>query len=283
MVAMNETTNGSNRYNSPGTMSVLSEARRKEVKATQNLSVIVLFFILCWMPLYTINCIQAFCESCGVHEDVLNFCIILSHLNSAGNPLLYAYRLSDFRNALRCLIFGGFSSSAENVMIGRTDISDYERSQHPKRHQHFSISFSPRKYKSAKNGHSLFKFHEGEPNGDMRLAEMGKMKGNLSNTRANDNYYAINTNSSNCNFYIASETSPNKDSNYAYCNSEYIDDTFHDFERRKRIHSAMEEPSYVLMVNDEDLLKREDSVNNSPKDIIHDSKKKILRRHSTNT
>ena len=35
-----------------------SQVARKEVKAAKNLSIIVLFFMLCWFPLYTINCIM---------------------------------------------------------------------------------------------------------------------------------------------------------------------------------------------------------------------------------
>ncbi|CAL7947595.1 unnamed protein product [Xylocopa violacea] len=85
-----------------GTMlRLLGAARKREVKATQNLSRIVIFFIICWFPLYTINCVMAFCPSCRVNDILMNFCIILSHLNSAGNPLLYAYHLKDFRAALK--------------------------------------------------------------------------------------------------------------------------------------------------------------------------------------
>ena len=36
---------------------IVSEKRR-EAKAAKKLSIIVLFFMICWMPLYTINCIQ---------------------------------------------------------------------------------------------------------------------------------------------------------------------------------------------------------------------------------
>ncbi|CAH1401975.1 unnamed protein product [Nezara viridula] len=83
---------------------VLGAARKRDVKATKNLSIIVLFFIICWFPLYTINFVQAYCQKCSVNPSVLNFFIILSHLNSAGNPLLYAYHLTDFRAALRTLL-----------------------------------------------------------------------------------------------------------------------------------------------------------------------------------
>ncbi|XP_020299399.1 adenosine receptor A2b isoform X2 [Pseudomyrmex gracilis] len=91
-----------NHHQTSGTMlRVLGAARKREVKATQNLSRIVLFFIICWFPLYTINCVMAFCPNCEVNDFFMKFCIILSHINSVGNPLLYAYHLKDFRAALK--------------------------------------------------------------------------------------------------------------------------------------------------------------------------------------
>ncbi|GAB0091383.1 uncharacterized protein DMENIID0001_062220 [Sergentomyia squamirostris] len=90
---------------SGGTMlRVLGAAQKREVKATQNLSIIVLFFMICWIPLYTVNCIKAFCQDCTVPPTMTFFFIILSHLNSAVNPILYAYHLRDFRAALKSLL-----------------------------------------------------------------------------------------------------------------------------------------------------------------------------------
>ncbi|KAF6207107.1 hypothetical protein GE061_018346 [Apolygus lucorum] len=85
---------------------VLGAARKRDVKATKILSIIVLFFVSCWFPLYTINFIQAFCPQCEFPELLMDSCIILSHLNSAGNPVLYAYHLKDFRNVLHAILTG---------------------------------------------------------------------------------------------------------------------------------------------------------------------------------
>lgn len=92
---------------------VLGAARKREVKATQNLSIIVLFFMICWLPLYTINCVKAFCPDCYVSPALTFFAIILSHLNSAVNPLLYAYHLKDFRAALKALILKLFGKEGQ--------------------------------------------------------------------------------------------------------------------------------------------------------------------------
>ncbi|KAL1494014.1 hypothetical protein ABEB36_009687 [Hypothenemus hampei] len=92
-----------------GMIRMLGVQQRNEVKATQNLSIIVLFFMICWIPLYTINCLIAFYKDFNVNSTFMLSCIILSHLNSAGNPLLYAYHLRDFQAALKaffCNLFG---------------------------------------------------------------------------------------------------------------------------------------------------------------------------------
>lgn len=94
---------------STGTMlRVLGAAQKREVKATQNLSIIVLFFMICWIPLYTINCIKAFCSRCEIDLRITLSCIVLSHFNSAINPFLYAYHLRDFRLALKNFIMRMF-------------------------------------------------------------------------------------------------------------------------------------------------------------------------------
>uniref|UniRef100_A0A1A9W195 G-protein coupled receptors family 1 profile domain-containing protein n=1 Tax=Glossina brevipalpis TaxID=37001 RepID=A0A1A9W195_9MUSC len=115
-----------------GTMlRVLGAARKRDVKATQNLSIIVLFFMICWIPLYTINCIKAFCPNCDVHPKLTLFCIILSHLNSAVNPVLYAYHLKDFRLALKNLILKILGIEIEQPMdtIHRYSLASQHRLQ----------------------------------------------------------------------------------------------------------------------------------------------------------
>lgn len=102
---------------------MLGAAQKREVKATQNLAVIVLFFMICWIPLYTINCTLAFCHTCTVDPTFMNCCIILSHLNSAGNPLLYAYNLKDFRSALKNYLCGIFGKGLSQLQIAKNRAS----------------------------------------------------------------------------------------------------------------------------------------------------------------
>ncbi|KAG5881032.1 hypothetical protein JTB14_006824 [Gonioctena quinquepunctata] len=112
---------------SGGTMvRVLGVHQTNEVKATQNLSIIVLFFMICWFPLYTINCILAFNPNFYVNSNVMLCSIILSHLNSAGNPLLYAYHLKDFRAALKNFFLTLFNKSQYCEPINRNNYTQYK-------------------------------------------------------------------------------------------------------------------------------------------------------------
>jgi hypothetical protein len=287
MVSMNETGSLANGYDAATTVRILTEARRKEVKATQNLSIIVLFFILCWMPLYTINCVQAFCPTCKVPDMVVNSCIVLSHLNSAGNPLLYAYRLSDFRNAFRGLIFGVFTSSSEHVIIaGR---SDFERNS-PKTRPIISINFHPRKLKLCKDSKKLFKL-EKDANFEMKLTRLKQTVDDClitSNSNSNDKF---------ANNVYGNHLTVDAGSKFAYLNTVYLDvEQLQKFRQatnnanRKRVRSAVDDMSYVLMINDDNVsLDETFTSHQANKDTLKldvppnavEKKKVLMRRHST--
>lgn len=133
---------------------MLGAAQKREVKATQNLAIIVGFFMICWIPLYTINCYLAFCNGCNVDMTFMNCCIILSHLNSAGNPLLYAYHLRDFRAAMKNF----FCSLTGNTSLQPLQITKHRTSQHSQNYSTNSRIASTRESRSALNLTSNCKF-----------------------------------------------------------------------------------------------------------------------------
>lgn len=147
------TMNPANGTTSPGRtpggtmLRTLGAAQKREVKATQNLSIIVLFFMICWIPLYTINFILAFCDDCfKMNSTLMLFCIILSHLNSAGNPLLYAYHLKDFRAALKSFLlnlFGGKEEQAENGLYQNGRLSYYNQRRETLRETRSALTIYP--------------------------------------------------------------------------------------------------------------------------------------------
>ena len=72
----------------------------KQTGAAKSVAVIVLLFIISWMPLYTFNTVICFCPTCEYPPTLVKILIVLSHCNSAWNPGLYAWGMKDFRTAL---------------------------------------------------------------------------------------------------------------------------------------------------------------------------------------
>uniref|UniRef100_A0A8B9N3T4 Adenosine receptor A2 n=1 Tax=Accipiter nisus TaxID=211598 RepID=A0A8B9N3T4_9AVES len=79
---------------------------QKEIHAAKSLAIIVGLFAFCWLPLHILNCITHFHEefSKSKPEWVMYMAIILSHANSVINPIIYAYRIRDFRYTFRKII-----------------------------------------------------------------------------------------------------------------------------------------------------------------------------------
>lgn len=79
---------------------------QKEVHAAKSLAIIVGLFAICWLPLHIINSVNHLCENCerpGIW--VMNIAIILSHANSVVNPFIYAYRIREFRQTFRKILY----------------------------------------------------------------------------------------------------------------------------------------------------------------------------------
>uniref|UniRef100_A0A8C6VIK4 G-protein coupled receptors family 1 profile domain-containing protein n=1 Tax=Naja naja TaxID=35670 RepID=A0A8C6VIK4_NAJNA len=76
-------------------------AKRKEMQMACTLLLLVGVFFICWMPLHMIYCIQLLCPSCEQYEFLEHLAVLLSHLNSLANPLVYALRKKNLGLALR--------------------------------------------------------------------------------------------------------------------------------------------------------------------------------------
>uniref|UniRef100_A0A3B3ZTP1 G-protein coupled receptors family 1 profile domain-containing protein n=1 Tax=Periophthalmus magnuspinnatus TaxID=409849 RepID=A0A3B3ZTP1_9GOBI len=85
-------------------MSSHSDPRRyfgKELKLAKSLALVLFLFAVSWLPLHILNCITLFCPSCDSPADLIYVAILLSHANSAVNPVVYAFRINKFRTAFR--------------------------------------------------------------------------------------------------------------------------------------------------------------------------------------
>uniref|UniRef100_A0AAY4EXJ3 Adenosine receptor A3 n=1 Tax=Denticeps clupeoides TaxID=299321 RepID=A0AAY4EXJ3_9TELE len=82
---------------------------RKELKLAQSLALVVFLFVLCWLPLHIMNCVLYFCPQYHVPKSAMYTGIFMSHVNSALNPMVYAFRIQRFRATLiqiarRCML-----------------------------------------------------------------------------------------------------------------------------------------------------------------------------------
>uniref|UniRef100_A0A4W5K410 Adenosine A1 receptor n=1 Tax=Hucho hucho TaxID=62062 RepID=A0A4W5K410_9TELE len=71
----------------------------KELKLAKSLALVLFLFAISWLPLHIINCITLFCPTCDKPLFLIYIAILLTHGNSAVNPIIYAFRIKKFRDA----------------------------------------------------------------------------------------------------------------------------------------------------------------------------------------
>lgn len=106
---------------------------QKEIRAAKSLSIIVGLFALCWLPVHILNCLTLFVDYRDKSDIIMFLAIVLSHGNSAVNPIIYAYRIQDFRNTFHKILtrhilcrkeelFRSSNGSRHNREIGRAHV-----------------------------------------------------------------------------------------------------------------------------------------------------------------
>ncbi|XP_043913719.1 adenosine receptor A1-like [Protopterus annectens] len=73
------------------------EYYKKEMKLAKSLLLVLLLFTLTFLPLHVMNILNYFCLECNIPKAGIYIIIILSHSNSALNPMVYAFRIKKFR------------------------------------------------------------------------------------------------------------------------------------------------------------------------------------------
>lgn len=80
----------------------MGDLKTREVQTTIVLFITVLFFAICWVPLYIVDVMFALApQSLDISIEAINALIVLRHANSVLNPFLYAYHMKGFKQSLK--------------------------------------------------------------------------------------------------------------------------------------------------------------------------------------
>ncbi|NWS02744.1 AA3R protein, partial [Motacilla alba] len=69
----------------------------QEFKTAKSLALVLVLFAISWLPLCIINCVFYFHPESEIPQYLIYLAILLSHANSAMNPIVYAYKIKKFK------------------------------------------------------------------------------------------------------------------------------------------------------------------------------------------
>ncbi|XP_066911282.1 octopamine receptor beta-2R-like [Clytia hemisphaerica] len=110
---------------------------KQEMRLAGMIAIVIILFIVCWFPFFLINILYEYCypPECShvIIEKSIPFVKFLHYSNSMMNPLVYAYRNSDYRQAFKNLLLSLLkrqalrkrSASGLSSGTGRSDLDDF--------------------------------------------------------------------------------------------------------------------------------------------------------------
>ncbi|XP_057307388.1 5-hydroxytryptamine receptor 2B-like [Hydractinia symbiolongicarpus] len=91
-----------------------TEQRRlqQEMRLARMIAIVIALFVACWLPFFLLNILYVYCDAptcrVAIMQKAIPFVKFLHYSNSMMNPIVYAYRNSDFREAFKSLLVSWF-------------------------------------------------------------------------------------------------------------------------------------------------------------------------------
>ncbi|GAA6088945.1 somatostatin receptor type 5 [Tachysurus ichikawai] len=130
------------RVKASGARAGFGRRRRSERKVTRMVVVIVVAFVLCWLPFYMINIVNLIfiLPENSVMVGVYFFSVILTYANSCANPVLYGFLSDNFRQSFRKVLCLRRANGVEDgePSAPRTDKTSAFDGFLPVRNDHFN-------------------------------------------------------------------------------------------------------------------------------------------------
>lgn len=110
---------------------------RYEVRLAAMIGIVIILFLLCWFPFFLFNLLAEFCACWNsTYAKFIPAIKYLHYSNSTMNPIIYAYRNSDYRRALRKLLYKFFTcgklaryeTRSERAMSARSTLASQAQS-----------------------------------------------------------------------------------------------------------------------------------------------------------
>lgn len=81
-----------------------------EVRLAAMIGIVIVLFLLCWFPFFLFNLLAEYCTCWNnTYAKFIPAIKYLHYSNSTMNPIIYAYRNSDYRRALKKLLYKFFT------------------------------------------------------------------------------------------------------------------------------------------------------------------------------
>ncbi|XP_035277245.1 trace amine-associated receptor 1-like [Anguilla anguilla] len=91
-------------------------SRQRERKGAKTLAIVVGVFLICWAPFFLCNIIDPFIGY-SIPPVLIDALVWFGYLNSALNPVVYAFFYTWFRKALKLIIFGRSKNNAWQMQL----------------------------------------------------------------------------------------------------------------------------------------------------------------------